>query len=334
MSRKTATNPSRRRFLSAALAAGGAAAIARPMVVLAQSTKPITLIVGFPPGGAPDLIARVVAESLKERTGRVVVVENRPGANGQMAMQATKNAGTGSTTTVIVSPIEAVTLQPHVKKSLPYDPAGDFTPLASLSSNAYGLAVGPLANVGSIKEFVAWCKAHEKDATFGTPGLGTPHHLLGEEFARLAGIKLTHVSYRGGNDVLQDVQGGSVASLVAALPLLVTRRQPGKLTVIGSTGTQRHPLMPEVPTFAEAGFPQMTSDGVMGMFTSVKTSKEDAKQIAVAMNEVVKTDTFAQSVSRFGQEPHPLDEKTLDALLKTESARWKKVVADINFAPD
>lgn len=318
----------RRKILTGA-AAAAVTSLATPSI--AQS-KLITVIVGFPPGGTPDLIARVVADIFKQRTGRTVVVENRPGANGQIAMQTAKNVAGG--TKVVVAPIEAITLTPYIRTHLPYDPMKDFTPLAALSSNAYGLAVGPLAQVTTVADFIAWCKANETSATFGTPGVGTPHHLLGQEFARLAGFKFTHVVYKGGTDVLQDVMGGAVASVISALPLLITRRKLSKLTVLATTGVQRHPILPEVPTFAEAGFPQLTSDGVMGLFTSVNTPKDEIQALSETMMAAVRGEAFVKSVERFGQEPRPLDRATFEALLKSESDRWGHLVAQAGFRPE
>lgn len=322
---------SRRTFLAGSTAAIGLASGGGR--AFAQADR-ITIIVGFPPGGAPDLVARVVAENLKERTGRTVIVENKPGANGQIAMQTVLNATHAQGTTLILAPAEAVTLQPHIKKSLPYNPATDFVPISGVSSNTYGLAVGPLSKATTLKEFIAWSKAHPKDAAFGTPGIGTPHHLLGMRLARAAGFEYTHIAYRGGSDVLQDVQGGTVSSLIAALPLLVTRHKPGVLTVLATTGTARHKSLPDVPTFAEAGFPQMNQDGIMGLFASAKLPAADAAALSKAMAEAIRSEGFARSVDRFGQQPHLQSAAEFAETLKKDSAAWKQVVVDIGFKPE
>lgn len=326
--------PSRRNVLKLSAGAVLAAAAAKPGDAFAQMNKGmITAVVGFPPGGAPDLVARVIAAMLRERIGRTVIVENRPGANGLLAMQAVKNAS-GSNTMLIVGPIEMVTLSPHVKRVLPYNTMKDFAPVASISSNAYGLAVGPLAPVKTIPELVAWCKAHPQQATYGTSGIGTPHHLLGMIFARAAGIEFTNISYRGGTDVLKDVQGGSVASLIAALPLLVTRQRSGSLDVIATTGSERNKALPDVPTFAEVGYPAMTSSGVMGIFTSRATPASEVELIAEAMNNITRSPEFTAAAEKFGQDPNPLSRADFSALLQREYERWKGVVQETGFHPE
>ncbi len=289
------------------------------------------MLVGYPPGGAPDLVARALAEQLQARGGRPVVVENRSGANGQIAMETTRNA---SGLTVVLAPTEAIALNPHVKRTLPYDTFADFTPIASISSNTYGLAVGPLAPVKSIQEFATWCKANPEKATYGTPGVGTPHHLLGQYFGRAAGFEFRHIAYRGGGDVLQDVQGGTVASLIAALPLLITRQKPGVLTVIGMTGEVRDPALPDVATFAEAGYPTITADGSFGLFTSSKTPTTEVARLAELTNAIVRDPAFEKSIAKFGQKPHPLSVDEFKASLRQQFERWKAVVQDIGFKPE
>jgi tripartite-type tricarboxylate transporter receptor subunit TctC len=330
MSETTFARLSRRQFMARMTAALGAAGLAGP--AFAQADR-VTIIVGFPPGGAPDLVARVVAESLQKRIGRTVIVENKPGANGQIAMQSAK-AGSGQGTTLILAPAEALTLQPHIKKALPYEPMTDFVPVGAVSSNVYGLAVGPLSKTTNFKDFIAWAKANPKEAAFGTPGVGTPHHLLGMRLARAAGFDYTHIAYRGGSDVLQDVQGGTVSSLIAALPLLITRHKPGVLTIIATTGTERSKSLPEVPTFAELGYPQMNQDGIMALFASAKVPKDEVAALSKALAEAVRSDGFAGSVDRFGQQPYLHSVPEFQATLKHDFEAWKAVVKDIGFVPE
>jgi tripartite-type tricarboxylate transporter receptor subunit TctC len=328
------TGLSRRQF--AAWAAGGLTAATWPQRASAQADPGgrITILVGFPPGGTPDLVARVIAERMRARLGRPVIVENRTGASGQIAMQTARTAPAASTT-LVLSPSEMLTLRPHVVKTLPYDPFADFVPVASLCSNPYGFAVGALTSVKSLAEFVAWCKANPRDATYGTPGAGTPHHFLGVMFARAAGIEFTHVPYRGGAIALNEVQSGQIAAIIAALPLLVTQLRPGgALNVLAITGRARSRSLPNVPTFAELGYEGLEAEGVLALVAPASLAAAEARKLTEAVEAIVRTDEFAQAVEKFGQQAYAMPAAEFATRLRRESERWKALVRDTGFKPE
>jgi tripartite-type tricarboxylate transporter receptor subunit TctC len=320
---------SRRQILSGSLAAAASAAtIQTPR---AQGPARITILVGFPAGGTPDLVARLISEHIRTKTGRTIVVENRTGGAGVIAMQAAVTAQPEAGTTLILSPAELLTLYPHVQATLRYDPFADFVPVASLASNPYGIACGPLAGVKTVPDFIGWCKANSAQANFGTPGAGTPQHFIGTMFARAAGIELQHIPYRGGAPALQDLLSGQIAALVSALPLIVGQHQSGTLAVIGTTGRARTASLPGVPTLVELGYASLVEEGVMGLFGTAKAPADDISQLSELLEAYVRTPEFAQTVRTFGQVPHSRTREAYLQELRAGSERWKAVVRDTGF---
>lgn len=321
----------RRKVLSHALMVSLGAATIRHSRAQGQPT--INILVGFPAGGTPDLVARMVAEHIRAGTGRTVIVENRTGGAGVIAMQSALSAQPAGGTTLVLSPAELLTLYPYVRASLPYDPFTDFVPVASLASNPYGIACGPQADTKSVPEFVAWCKANPGKANFGTPGSGTPQHFIGTMFARAAGIELQHIPYRGGAPALQDLLGGQIAALITALPLIVGPHRNGKLSVIATTGRGRSQNLEGVPTLSELGYRGLTQEGVMGLFATKSVPPDDIAQLGALLETYVRTPKFADAVRAFGQTPHALNREAYMQELRAGSEHWKTVVKESGFKP-
>ena len=248
---------SRRRFLAASAASVLGAGLCAVRPAGAQpTTKPSRIVVGFPPGGAPDLVARLMADALRGPWSQVVIVENKPGAGGRIAVEAVKN-GEPDGSTMLVTPNPIITIYPHVYRKLSYDPLHDLAPVTSLCSFPLVLSAGPglPASVRSLADVVAWAKAHPGAASFGTPAAGSTLHFIGVMFAGAAGIELPHVPYRGGPEVVNDLVGGRIPLAVTPPAPVVPHIRAGRLRALAITSVERSPLLPDVPTFAEAGLP-------------------------------------------------------------------------------
>ncbi len=280
---------------------------ALPPLAFAQA-KPLKILVGYPAGGAVDVVARQVAEELRA-SGYNAIVENRTGAAGQLATEAML-AAPADGSTIVMMPGGNATIFPHVYPKLRYSMA-DLAPLASVCSFQFGLAVGPGAPVKTLKEFVDWAKANPGKASYGTPGAGTAMHFMGVMFGRKAGIDFQHVPYRGGAAAMTDVLGGTIPSLATTLPNLVTHHKSGKLRILAFSGDKALPGLPGVQTFKEQGYPELQLTEVFGFFASSKTPRallvemENAIMAAgrsprlVADSEKLEVDSEVKSSAEF-----------------------------------
>jgi tripartite-type tricarboxylate transporter receptor subunit TctC len=268
--------------------AGSAAAQAWP-------SKPLRWIVPFSPGGANDITARVVAERLNHSLGQPVVVENRPGAAGTIGIElVAKSAADGYT---IVSSSDTITLAPHLYPKIGFHPIRDFVAVTQLARQPVVLAAHPSLGVNSLAELVAFVKKNP-GLGYATAGAGTQQHIAAEWFASLAGIKLTHVPYKGGGQAITDLVGGQVklASLGAAP--LAPHYSSGKLKLLAQTTDRRSPLLPEVPTYQEMGFTALSIEQWQGVFLPAGTPKEI---VARLHSEIVKALAEPKVRERFAQ---------------------------------
>jgi len=261
-----------------------------------------------------------------------VVVENRTGASGVIAMQVAL-ASQGGGTTLVLSPEVLLTLYPHTQKSLPYDPFKDFVQIGPMVSGPHGLATASMTSAQTLAEFLAWCKANPGKASFGTPGEGTPQHFVGAMFARAAGIDLLHVPYKGGVLALQDLQGGQISALISALPLIVSPHRNGSIKVLAVTGRERADTLPNVPTLKEAGFDGFLDEGVIGLIAPARTPAHEVRMLSDVVQKFVRSKEFAQAVSKLGQRAYA---RTLDEYakeLRQASEYWAVAVRTAGFKP-
>lgn len=291
----------------------------------------ITLIVPTPVGGTPDLVARIAAEHIRSLTGRTVLVENRPGASTMLGMQVALTATTG--TTLVLAPEVLLTLWPYTQKKLPYDPDKDFVQIGPLAGGPHGLVASKLAPARTLAEFVDWCKANPAKATFGSPGDGTPQHLIGFKFARDAGIELLHVPYKGGVLALQDLIGGQLAAIITAIPLVVGPHQNGTVRILAVTGRERSAVLPGVPTFKELGYDGHVDEGVMGLIAPAKTPAQEVRLLRDVLQKFARTPEFAESISKIGMRPYLRDLDQYARELRESSEYWRKAVQAAGFKP-
>ncbi len=266
---------------------------------IAQPAAPIRILVGFPPGGAPDVIARQFAEQLRLERGASVVVENRAGAAGKIAIEALL-AAPADGQVVAVMPASALILVPMVVKSARYDVTRDFVALGSLAEYGFGIAAGPASATRDLPGFVAWSKAHPASAAFATPGLGTPQHFLGAQLAKALGVPLTHVPYRGGAPAANDVMGGQVPALITTEQLIAPHHEGGRLRALVVTSPARNPKMPDVPTAREAGLAELETRDWFGLFAKAGTPAARVAQWRRDVASVLQASAYRKGIEDMG----------------------------------
>ena len=307
-----------------------AAAIAFAGPALAQGwapTRPVTLTVGFAPGGGTDTAGRIVAKKLTENIGQSVVVENKAGAGGNIAAQHAATAAPDGHL-IHLSSVGPLTVAPHMSKDLPYDPKKDLAPLTLGMMFPNVFVVHPSVPAKTLAEFVALAKQKPGELNYASSGIGGAAHLAGELFKQRAGINLVHVPYKGGGPAMADMLGGRVSMYPAVPSTSKPHVQTGKINAIATTGSRRTPVMPDVPTVAEQGYPGFEATNWYAFVISSKTPKEIQqywqRELAKALNdpEVVK------ALNDQGLEPSPGTAEELAKLIDTETEKWGKVVRE------
>ena len=329
-----ATNPRRRVITS--LLAGLAGAAAWPADAQSYPTRPIRIVVPFPPGGSTDLLARRIAEALAKTLGQPVVVENRPGAGGTTGADAVaKAAPDGHTLLMGVTGSNAISASLNPK--LPYNPVSDFSPITQVVSAPLVLVVNATSGIRNLRDYVA--AARGTPVTYASPGNGTSMHLTGEMFALAAEVKLTHVPYKGSAAALNDTLGGTVQSMFGDFLVVLPQVRAGKLLPLGVSSARRHPLLPEVPTIAEAGagigsLATLEAASWQGLFAPAGTPRDI---VARLNSEVVKALDSPDIRGFFSPQGFVVAGSTPEqfkALVETEVAKWGRIVKAANVVAD
>src|SRR5258708_22882065 len=258
--------------LAAALTLFGAMLLGALSPASAQDKfdRPVKLLVGFPAGGTADLIARVVADKMKDGLGQPVIVENRPGAIGRITAEAVKNAAPDGTT-IMVMPIGPMVVVPHVYKDITYDPIKDFTPIAIGATFQFAIAAGPASGAKTWADFVAWARANPTKAAYATSGAGSLPHFFGVLLGRGIGVEMVHVPYKGSAAYINDLVSGQVPAAIDAIADLTELHRAGRIRILASSGTVRSTAVPEVPTFNALGLKGVEASGWVGVFATAKT---------------------------------------------------------------
>jgi len=309
--------------------ATGAAVIASPGLSLAQGDT-TRMVVGFPAGGVVDVVAREVAEALKPILSRTVIVENRPGAGGRLAVAAVKAAPPDGHT-LLLTPSSIMTLYPSVLNKLPYDTQADFAPVSTVCLSTNALAIGMHVPARTLAEFIAWCKANPKEAIYASPGAGSAPHFLGAQIARAAGIEMLHVPYKGAPDILVDLYGGRIAAFVTALSNAVQPHRDGKMRVLVTTGDRRSGLLPDVPTAREAGFDAVTAKEWFGLFAPAATPGDRIVAGHAAVARAVSSESVVRAFGKLVLEPHAASPGEFNALVKADLARWSEISRALSY---
>ena len=319
----------RRLLLGAAGAVGAAPLAARRAAAQAPQTK---ILLGFPAGGLPDQVARALAEHLRTALGTTVVVENRAGANGRIAAQAVKNAAPDGAT-LLLTPGLGVTHLPHVYSDLGFDPFTDFAPVGGTVESDFALAVGPHVPARTLKEFADWARANPATAAYGSAGEGSAPHLMGFQLSRALGVPMQHIPYKGANFAATDVMGGHLASSWATTPFLLPHHQNGKLRILATTGTARHPKLADVPTFREAGIAELTFVDGTWLFAPAKTPAPVIARLAAATAAAVDSPEMRALIAKQNVSPAPMTPAALAKAMREQYDRQGAAVRAAGFRP-
>jgi tripartite-type tricarboxylate transporter receptor subunit TctC len=324
--------PMNRRLLLAAACASFAAPAA--FHARAEDKPVIRILVGLPPGGGTDAIARVIADRLPAELGQPVMIENKVGAGGRLAADALMTAAPDGLTWMI-APNATPTFQTLVFGSqIKWSIWRDFAPVAGLVSYPLGMAVSLQTGATNVPEFVAWVKKNPT-ASFGTPGLGGQNHFLGVQFAKAAGIELPVTPYKGTPPLITDLVGGHVPAAVTLMDEMLKFHRSGKVHVIGIFSDKRSELMPEIPTMAEQGIKVAGGEGWTAMWAPIKTPAAEIERMQRALKKVLATPQVRNALTaRLSVSPHFLGGVEMAQRQRAELAVWEPVIRASGFKPE
>jgi tripartite-type tricarboxylate transporter receptor subunit TctC len=311
-----------------------AAAAAGPALAESFPTKPIKLVVGFPPGGINDIVARVVGQKLSESLGQPVIVDNRAGAGGTIGADSVAKAKPDGYTLLLGS-VSNIAMAPSQYKALPYDPTKDFMPVALLASAPNILVVNPSLPVKSVKELIALAKQKPGQLSYASAGNGTSNHLTVELLKVLADIDLVHIPYKGDTPAVTDVIGGQVPMMFPTLPVALPHIKSGKLRAIAVSSAKPTSLMPGVPTVAESGgLPDFEVSVWVGILAPAGTPKDIVERISAELTKIVRLPEIRERLASLGAEPAPMGPAQFTGYIKSETAKWSKVAQAAKIVPN
>lgn len=324
---------SRRTFVQAT--AAGPLLASAPALFAQATFDTVRIITGFPPGGTSDTICRRVAAKMSPGYGKSVVVENRTGAGGQIAIQGVK-AMAPDGTTLLQTPMSMLGIYPHIYKKLPYDPIADLTPVSLGCTFDFGFAVGPAvpAAVKSIADFLAWCKANPAQANFGSPAAGSVPHFIGALLGRSAGLELKHVPYRGTQPAILDMVGGQVQAVSGPIGEFTQHVAAGKCRLLAATGGARSKFAPDTPTLAEQGLKDMVFSEWFGFYLPGKAAPEVVQRANAALRAALADKETVDGLAVMGLEAKSSSSAELAAMLKADTERWGPIVKAIGFTAE
>lgn len=307
-----------------------------PLSVLAQALDQVKIMYGFPAGSAGDSVARRVAEKLggTPYSKNPGYVENKAGAGGRIAVESLKAApADGSVLTL--APVSALAVYPYIYPKLSYKPE-EVTPVSIGAIMFHGLAVGPAvpAEVKTLKDFLAWAKANPDKASYGSPGAGSMPHLLGALLGIRAGVELKHVPYRGTVPSITDLVGGQIAAAMNPSGDYLQYMKTGRVRVLATSGKQRSPYLPEVPTFTELGYPDVTSEEWFGFYAPAKTPAATIATANAAITAALKDKSVVDALAIVGLVAHGSTPQEMAADQKAEFERWGPLVKQIGFTAE
>jgi tripartite-type tricarboxylate transporter receptor subunit TctC len=288
-------------------------------------SKPIQLIVPFPPGGPTDIVGRMVAQKISEGVGQPVVVENRAGAGGTVgSIAASKAAPDGYT--LLYGSTSTLAIAPSLYRNLPYDPRKSFAPISLVSRGPILVAVNAQVPARTLKEFIELAKKQPGKLAYSAAGSGTPPHLAGELFKTVAGVDLLHVPYKGGAPAINDLVGGQVQVIFEGQVALAPHLQSGKVRALAITGDKRSAALPDVPTAAEAGLPQYEANFWSGLIAPAGTPGEVIQQLNAVLVKALSSAEVRETLTRQGLEPAGNSPKEFADYIAREMEKWARVV--------
>ena len=320
--------PGRRRALGALLAA----ALVAPVPAWAQA-KPLRILVGFPAGGGTDAIARVLADRLKDELGTSVVVENKPGAGGQLAAQALKAAAPDGAT-LFLSHDHTISVLPLVSKAPGFDPARDFVPVAGFASFVNALAVSPGTPAKTLAEYTAWVRAAgQGKGVVGVPAPASTPEFMVKVLGERSGLDLVPVPYRGSAPMIGDMLGNQIAAGTGSVPDFIEHHRAGRLRILAVGGTRRQALLPEVPTLAEGGIAGFEDLPYYGFFATAGTPKAALDSFAAALGKVLADPEVDKRLTALGLAVEFMSAAQLAAREQAYTRSWVQIIRKTGFTP-
>lgn len=304
-----------------------------PLAARAQSERTIKILVGFPPGGSADLVARVLAEKMKDELKASVIVENKAGAGGRIAAELLKAAAPDGNT-LLVTPVVVPVLAPLVFSKLNYNPATDFAPVGHVCNFQFAFTVPTAVPARSVPEFVSWLRANPGKASFGSPGAGSLPHFFGEMLSRDGKLDMVHVPFAGGAPLMTALLGNQVSAGVDVLLEALEAHRSGKVRIIGTSGERRSPLLPDVPTLKEQGYPALVAQGWFAMYAPARSPEASLAATNRALNKALAHPEVLERFGKLALEAGGGSAADLTELERTSTARWAPVVKATGFRAD
>jgi tripartite-type tricarboxylate transporter receptor subunit TctC len=295
-------------------------------------TRPVRLVVPYPAGGANDIVARLLAPRMSEQLGQNVVIDNRGGGNTIIGSEIVAKSAPNGHTLLIIAAGHAI--NPSLYPRLPYDTARDFAPVALVGDGAYVLVAHPAAGVATVAELIAAAKSKPGQMSYASSSTGNLTHLAGELFNSLAGIKMLHVPYKGGNPAMTDLLGGRVAVFFSTVAVARPHLQSGKIRSLGVTTARRTQALPGMPTIAEAGLPGYEVSGWYGLVAPAATPKAAITRVHAAVQFALRQADIREKLLGVGVEAVEMSASQFGDKINVELAKWEKLVKPLGITPD
>jgi tripartite-type tricarboxylate transporter receptor subunit TctC len=294
--------------------------------------RPITLIVPFAPGAITDATARILRDPVSQLLGQPIVVENRPGAAGTIAVNSVVRAAPDGYT-IVITANGPITMNKYLQKSFPFDPQKDLTPIVNVAETALFLAVNAAIPVKTVAELVAYAKERPNQLSYGSSGIGSPHHIAGELINQIAGIKLQHLPYRGGGPAMQDLVAGHIPISFGTSPSVLPQAKAGTIRVLAAVEAQRSPDLPDVPTVAET-IPGVVTSTWVGVYAPAGTPRPIIEKLNRAFVSALKQPDVIEKLLLQGARPVGSTAEEADRLVKAEIESWGRIIPSLAIQPE
>jgi tripartite-type tricarboxylate transporter receptor subunit TctC len=324
----------KRRYVVRVLGAAGAVLTAPSLLRAQQPLESLKILVGFPPGGSADVVSRHLAEKLAPAYARSVLVDNRPGAAGRIAIDALKSSPPDGRT-LLLTPASTVTVYADIYRQLSYNPTKDLAPVSLAATFVHGLAVGPMvpAEVKTLAQFGDWAKANPGKASCGNPGEGSFPHFLTLVLAKALNAPIQAVPYRGGAPALADVMANQLAALMLPDGSFLPYTKDNRMRVLATSGEKRSPFYPDVATFAEQGVKEIVVSEWFGLFAPSGTPTALIGRASEVIAKAIASKEIADAFANLGMVPKANSPAELAALIQTEAATWGPIIRSTGFKP-
>ncbi len=319
--------------LLCALTVGAAAPKAFAQGAQDYPVRAIHIVVPFAPGGTSDVLARAIGQKLTETWGQPVVVDNRPGAGGNIGADSVAKAVPDGYTLLLLD-MSTLTIGPSIYARLSYNPLKDFAPVTAVAASTFVMAVNPALPINSVKQLIAYGKANPGKLTFASSGIGTSVHLAAEQFRLMTGIDMTHVPYKGGAAALVGVIGGEVSVTLQGLIATLPHIKAGRLRAIAVGSAKRSPAAPELPTIAESGLPGYQAGTVQGLLAPGGTPRDVVQKLNAAVVRILNTPEMKERLASQGAEVIGNTPEQFAAFIRDDTEKWAKVVKEIGLKPE